>query len=178
MANGIGLLSALVRHVDFPLPCICTCVLCRYHRGKHDPTVGVGLDRVLAGIRFASLSNCFLPDIVSCVDIQIIGTRKCRETQRAERYFKERGRTYHFLDLSERPLSQGELRNITRMRDAMSLIDTEGKEFARRRLVYMEYDPFEEILEHPLLLKTPIVRCGTNVSVGYAPDEWKAWLSG
>lgn len=111
------------------------------------------------------------------MDIQIIGTKKCRETQRTERYFKERGKPYHFLDLAERPLSKGELQNITRTQDAMSLIDTEGKEFARMRLAYMEYDAFEEILEHPLLLKTPIVRCGTNVSVGYAPDEWKAWIS-
>ena len=44
------------------------------------------------------------------MNIQIIGTKKCKETQKAERYFKERRIPFHFRDLTEKGLAKGELR--------------------------------------------------------------------
>jgi arsenate reductase-like glutaredoxin family protein len=46
------------------------------------------------------------------MNIQIFGTKKCRDTQKTERYFKERRIPYHFVDLTERGLSKGELDKI------------------------------------------------------------------
>ncbi len=48
------------------------------------------------------------------MNIQIIGTKKCKETQKAERFFKERRIPYHFRDLTEKGISKGELENINR----------------------------------------------------------------
>jgi arsenate reductase-like glutaredoxin family protein len=31
------------------------------------------------------------------------------------------------------------------------------------------------LLEDPLLLKTPIVRRGSDATLGYAPETWEAW---
>jgi len=39
----------------------------------------------------------------------------------------------------------------------------------------MVHDIETEILEHPLLLKTPIVRNGRQATVGYQPEVWKQW---
>jgi hypothetical protein len=36
------------------------------------------------------------------MNIQIIGTKKCNETRKAERFFKERRISFHFRDLSEK----------------------------------------------------------------------------
>jgi len=109
------------------------------------------------------------------MNIQIIGTKKCRETQKAERFFKERRIPYHFRDLTEKGISKGELENIKLAVPIEELIDEENKQFKKRGLEHMVYDIETELLEDPLLLKTPIVRNGRLVTVGYQPEIWKEW---
>jgi arsenate reductase-like glutaredoxin family protein len=41
----------------------------------------------------------------------------------------------------------------------------------------MVYDPVEEALKNPGLLKTPIVRCAGEVTIGTQPETWKRWLA-
>ena len=40
--------------------------------------------------------------------IQIFGTKKCNETKKAERFFKERGIKFQFIDMKEKGMSKGE----------------------------------------------------------------------
>lgn len=110
------------------------------------------------------------------MNIQIFGTKKCRETQKAERFFKERNIKYHFRDLSEKGISPGELNNIGQVIPVSDLIDKEGKEFKKRQLEWKVYDPETELLEHPLLFKTPIVRNGKLAAVGFQPEIYKEWI--
>ncbi len=110
------------------------------------------------------------------LNIQIIGTKKCKDTRKAERFFRERGINYHFKDLMISELSPGELSNISRVISPEDLIDREGKQFKKRNLEYMVYNLEEELLGDPKLLKTPIVRNGPDVTLGYSPDEWLAWI--
>lgn len=110
------------------------------------------------------------------MNIQIIGTKKCKNTQKAERFFKERRIQYHFKDLTIKGLSKGELNNITRAFELEDLLDKESKQYNKRNLEYMVYDLEEELLNDPLLLKTPIVRNGSKVTVGYEPETWNEWV--
>jgi arsenate reductase (glutaredoxin) len=110
------------------------------------------------------------------MNIQIFGTLKCQDTRRAQRYFKERRITFHFVNLAERGLSKGELDSVKGAIGLENLIDREGKEYARRNLKYLSHTVEEELLNHPLLFKTPIVRNGRNATVGYMPDVWKEWV--
>ena len=41
------------------------------------------------------------------MNIQIFGTKKCFDTKKAERYFKERGVKYQFIDMKEKGMSRG-----------------------------------------------------------------------
>lgn len=107
--------------------------------------------------------------------IQIFGTKKCQDTRKAERYFKERKIPVQFVDLTVRGLSQGELNKVKQVIGLENLIDKEGKEYAKRNLKYMVHDVEEMLLTVPLLLKTPIVRNKNAVTVGYCPDVWKSW---
>ncbi|MBP2644626.1 MAG: spxA [Firmicutes bacterium] len=109
------------------------------------------------------------------MNIQIFGVKKCRDTQKAERYFKERAIRYQFVDLNIRALSRGELEKIQSATGLDNLIDKEGKEYAKRNLKYLVHDIQEQLLLHPLLLKTPIVRNGSKATVGYQPDTWSSW---
>lgn len=111
------------------------------------------------------------------MNIQIIGTKKCKETQKAERFFKERRIPYHFRDLAEKGISKGELENIKQAIAIEELIDKNGKQFKKRGFEYMKYDIETELLEDSLLLKTPIVRNGKLATVNYAPEVWQEWIS-
>ena len=41
------------------------------------------------------------------MNIQIFGTKKCFDTKKAERYFKERNIKYQLIDLKEKGMSKG-----------------------------------------------------------------------
>ena len=106
--------------------------------------------------------------------MQIYGTRKCKLTKKAERFFRERGLPYHFVDLSEHSLSRGELENIHRGVPANeSLMDTGSPAYIKRGLAHMEYSEIEELLADPLLLRTPLVREGKLVIAGDNEAAWK-----
>ena len=110
------------------------------------------------------------------MNIQIIGTKKCKDTQKTERFFKERRIPFHFRDLNEKGLTKDELENISRVIPLNDLIDRESKRFKDRGMQFMVFDIEEELLSDPLLLKTPIVRNEKWVTVGYQPNIWKSWI--
>ena len=112
------------------------------------------------------------------MNIQIFGTKKCKDTQKAERFFKERGIQYHFRNLAEKGLSRGEFENIKHAVTIEELFDKESKQFRKRNLEFMVYDPEEELLNDALLFKTPIVRNERLATVGYQPEIWKDWIAG
>ena len=112
------------------------------------------------------------------MNIQIFGTKKSQDTKKAERYFKERGIKFQAVDLKEKGISKGELQSVlSAVGDLEEMLDEKTKEREVYQLIrYLaEEDKFAKVLEHPLVLKQPIVRNGTQATVGYWPDMWKTW---
>jgi len=109
------------------------------------------------------------------MNIQIFGTKSCNDTRKAERYFKERRIQFQFRDLNEKGISKGELENITRVIPMENLIDRDGKQFKKRNMQFMVFNIEEELLIDPLLFKTPIVRNGKDITIGFVPEIWKGW---
>jgi arsenate reductase-like glutaredoxin family protein len=124
-----------------------------------------------------SQSGAICDRLTSDMNVQIFGTRKSSDTRKAMRFFSERRIAYHFRDLSEKGLSRGELDNICRTVDPADIIDAGSPRYKKRGMNYMDFDPIEEVLEDPLLVKMPVVRCGKSSTVGYSPDVWKRWIS-
>jgi arsenate reductase-like glutaredoxin family protein len=112
---------------------------------------------------------------IANMNIQIFGTIKCQETRKAQRYFKERGILFQFINLSEKGLSRGELNSVKTAVALDNLIDRACKEYTRLNLKYLTHNIEEELLNHPLLFKTPIVRFGSKATVGYMPGVWEEW---
>ncbi len=103
---------------------------------------------------------------------QVYGTKKSNATRRVERYLKERRIDYHFVDLTQRGPSAGELTAIVRaVGDVDSLIDTQSREYRRRNLEHLDFDPIEEIESTPGILRQPIVRTEKGVRVDPADSE-------
>lgn len=106
--------------------------------------------------------------------VQIIGTKKSNATKKAIRYFSERNIAYQFVDLSERGLSSGELRNISQaVGNAEQLLDTDSKTYRKRGMQYMTFDVLEELEEHPDLLVKPVVRFRSTAVLGEDADGWE-----
>lgn len=111
------------------------------------------------------------------MNIQIFGVKKCFDTKKAERYFKERRIKYQFIDLKEKTLSKGELQSVKAAVGLVNLINKDSKDYTRLNLQHIVNDSVKEeiLLNNPELYKTPIVRNGRQATVGYQPDVWKAW---
>ena len=114
------------------------------------------------------------------MDVQIFGTRKCKETQKAQRFFKERRVKVHMVDLDQRPASPGELRRFVQKFGAEALLDREGARFKNRGL-HVSYLPESRIVplleEDSLLLRTPLVRAGNRLAIGHDPAAWAEMVS-
>ena len=46
------------------------------------------------------------------INIQIFGTKKCNDTKKAQRFFKERGIKFQFIDMKEKGMSKGKFNSV------------------------------------------------------------------
>ena len=112
------------------------------------------------------------------MNIQIFGTKKNFDSKKAERYFKERGMKYQFIDMKEKGLSKGEFQSVCKAIGGYNkLIDTDCKDKDLLALItyIAEEDKSEKILENQSIIKVPVVRNGKQATVGYQPEIWKNW---
>lgn len=112
------------------------------------------------------------------MNIQIFGTKKCIETKKAERFLKERGIKYQFVDMKKKGMSKGEFNSVAQANGGLDhMINWEGKD--QNLLALIKYianeDKLEKVLENPQVIKTPVVRNGKQSTLGYQPDVWKKW---
>ena len=112
------------------------------------------------------------------MNIQIFGIKKCNDTKKAERFFKERGIKYQFIDMKEKGMSKGEFNSVAAVNGGIeNMINPDCKD--KDTLALLKYiadeDKLEKILENQQVIKTPVVRNGKQSTIGYQPDVWKGW---
>ncbi len=112
------------------------------------------------------------------MNIQIFGTKKCNDTKKAERYFKERGIKYQFVDMKEKGMSKGEFTSVAEKNGGVdNMLNPDAKDKDALALIknIADEDKLITILENQQVIKTPIVRNGRQSTLGYQPEVWKAW---
>ena len=113
------------------------------------------------------------------VTVQIFGLKNSAETRAAERFFKERRATIHFVDLKIKPMSPGEIKRFTDRFGLDAILDREGKAFVDAGLKYFKLSAAEtlrKIERDPKLLRLPLIRNGNLLSVGQDEAAWKIIL--
>ena len=112
------------------------------------------------------------------MNIQIFGTKKCQDTRKAERFFKERNIKYQFIDMKEKGMSKGEFNSVKQSVGGIDCMINENSK-DKDLLVLIKYlsdnDKEEKVFENQSLIKTPVVRNGKKATIGYCPDVWKEW---
>ncbi len=112
------------------------------------------------------------------MNIQIFGAKKCFDTKKAERWFKERGIKYQFIDMAEKGMSKGEFNSVRQAVGGIEeMINYKAKDQDTITLIkYMsDADKEEKLLDNPQLIKTPVVRSGKNAVIGFFPEIWSKW---
>jgi arsenate reductase-like glutaredoxin family protein len=111
------------------------------------------------------------------MNIQIYGVKKSFDTQKAERYFKERKIKYQFIDLKQKEISKRELDTMKAAIGLNNLIDVKSKGYEKLNLGSIRSPEIREeiLLKNPGLYRVPIVRNGRLATVGYEPQIWEAW---
>jgi arsenate reductase-like glutaredoxin family protein len=113
------------------------------------------------------------------MDVQIFGVKKSAETRKALRFFAERRMRTHFVDLQERAASRGELTRFAQKFGISALIDQTSRRYGELGLRTARYGDerwMEILVVEPLLLKMPLVRHGSALTIGAAEETWKSWL--
>lgn len=114
------------------------------------------------------------------LQVQIFGVKKSADTRAALRFFAERRIRTHFVDLNERPASLGELRRFAQKFGTLQLVDRESRRYAELGLGVARLSDerwLEKLSVEPLLLKLPLVRNESRLTVGPAGATWKEWCA-
>ena len=116
------------------------------------------------------------------MEVQIFGVKKSADTRKAQRFFSERRIKTHFVDLVEKPMSEGELQRFIQRFGIEKILDRESKRFDElglRHATGSESRWIDRLLTEPLLLKMPLVRRlgqPQDLTVGLDESRWKSWL--
>ena len=99
------------------------------------------------------------------------------DTQKAERYFKERRVPYQRVDVLKFGIGKRELESVAAAVGLDALCDKESKAFRESVIAYTQSRDtiIGGLMEKPQLLRLPIVRSGKHATVGYCPDVWEKW---
>ena len=112
------------------------------------------------------------------MNIQIFGKSKSFDTKKAERWFKERRINFQSIDLVRYGMSGKEFDSVLRAVGGIDqLIDWESKSPEVTLMKYMDDTRAKEdkVLDHPELMKAPVVRNGKEATVGFCPEIWEKW---
>ncbi len=101
--------------------------------------------------------------------LQIIGTKDNADYRKAVRFCRERRIPFQEVSTKEYSLSRRELDTIfSSLEKEEDIIDKKSTYYIKNGYAWREYDPREEVTEHPLLMVNPILRNRTKVNVGYS----------
>ena len=112
------------------------------------------------------------------MNIQIYAEKKNFDTQKAERFFKERRIAYQLLDIKKHKLGQRELQLFARRLGAENLVDRGNPDALSHPVAHTDDANYilECLGENPRFLRTPIVRNGDQVTLGVDESAWLSWL--
>ena len=83
-----------------------------------------------------------------------------------------------FVDLARRPPAPAELRRFAQKLGARSLLDEGSKAFRKANLGYLamgEDEILERVAADPGLLRLPLVRFGSELTIGVDEQTWRRW---
>ncbi|MEX2180594.1 MAG: ArsC/Spx/MgsR family protein [Gemmatimonadaceae bacterium] len=114
------------------------------------------------------------------MEVQVFGTQKHQDTRRALRFWSERRVKVHFVDLTQRAASKGELQRFVQRFGLTALVDRASRRYADLGLGAARLSDerwLQQLVDEPLLLVQPLTRQGSRLSIGLAEPQWTTWVA-
>jgi len=111
--------------------------------------------------------------------VQIFGVKNSPATRAAERFFKERRIKIQFVDLKQKSMAPAEIKRFVDRFGLPGMLDAEGTAYIDAGMKYLKLTDAEllaRIEREPKLLRLPLVRAASRVSIGQDEDSWKAMV--
>lgn len=83
-----------------------------------------------------------------------------------------------FVDLKKRAPAAGELKRFAQRFGARALLDETSRAYQQANLGYLtmgEQEVLERVAADPGLLRLPLVRYGSELTIGIDEDSWREW---
>lgn len=115
------------------------------------------------------------------MNIQLYYTKNNFDVQKVRRFLKERRLPFAEVDLNRHRLGLRELKLFAQAAGGMrALVDTSAKGDRAEYVKQLSIEDViaDELMEHPDLIKCPIIRNGQRVIFGYDEAALKAWTEG
>lgn len=103
------------------------------------------------------------------MNLQLYVYKRNFDTQKAERFLKERGIAYAIVDMKRHAPGKRELEMFAQKAGARALIDMESTQVKGHPIAYTNSASIinDYLLTQPAFLRTPILRDGQRVLVGF-----------
>ena len=113
------------------------------------------------------------------MSIQMYVYKRNFDVQKAERFLKERKIVYQTLDLKKHKLGRREVELFAKGKGVKSIIDLEDEKVKSHPIAYTfdQDQMIDYLLENPQFLKTPVIRMGQKVIIGFDEDELNLMIS-
>ena len=107
--------------------------------------------------------------------LQLYGRKKCRETQKGERWLRERSIGFHLVDLDIKAPGPAELDAFAKAAGGLeALVDTQAALYKKKGYAYLDVVWRQELLAHPELIRTPLLRRAPRVVLGFDETVWRS----
>ncbi len=112
------------------------------------------------------------------MNIQIFGKKKCFDTKKAERFFKERRIKYQFIDVIDKGFSAGEIKRILSGLAINQLVNEEHELYEEAEIANLKDagDIADCLYDYYEIIRTPIVTNGRKATAGNQQEIWQSWI--
>ena len=117
------------------------------------------------------------------MEVQVFGVKKSVDTRKALRFFSERRVKTHFMDLTERSMSDGELQRFIQRFGVDALVDRDSTRYEELGLRHSTVSAgrwVDRLIAEPTLLRLPLARRlgkPPDMTVGLSEATWRAWIA-
>ncbi|MGN8224110.1 arsenate reductase family protein [Gracilimonas sp. BCB1] len=112
--------------------------------------------------------------------LHIAGIKNCDKIRDTKKWMDEHNVEYEFIDVREEPLTRDELRELEFKVGLDVLLNKRGRKWRDLGLAdqdLSEEELFEQLLEHQVMIKRPVLIKDESVMVGYDEGSFEAFVA-
>ncbi len=112
--------------------------------------------------------------------LHIAGIKNCNKIRDTKKWMDEHGVEYEFIDVKKEPLTRDELKELEVKVGLDVLVNKRGRKWRDLGLAKKELSDeelFEQLLEHQVMIKRPVLIKGESVLVGYDETSFEAFTT-